>query len=245
MNSRDAREILSLYRPGTEDERDPFFSEAKAQLASDPELARWFTEQRALDQAIADQLARTPVVGEEAARAVEKQLPIAQRIWYRRLGLAAAAVLVAVALFSSWRGPFQPAVTLADFRTEMVSFVKVPPNLEMESSELDYVRSWLAKNGALSDFSLPPVLAKLDPLGCRVLAFRQHKVTLVCFARGAGKTAHLFVVDRAAMPQLKPGAPAELGGVGEWMTAAWADGDRAYLLTAQGDETTLRRYLKS
>ncbi len=41
MNNHEAKQILTLFRPGTADEKDPFFDEARRLASTDPELARW------------------------------------------------------------------------------------------------------------------------------------------------------------------------------------------------------------
>ena len=52
MNSREAKEILLLYRPRTADANDPEFSEALALAKKDPELATWFEQHCTLQTAV-------------------------------------------------------------------------------------------------------------------------------------------------------------------------------------------------
>ena len=85
--------------------------------------------------------------------------------------------------------------------------------------------------------------AALEPAGCRILSFRGHDVTLICFHRDGNQLAHLFVVDRAALPKLKPGAGPIFSSEGEWTTATWAEKDRAYMIAVQGDRDAAQRYL--
>lgn len=63
--------------------------------------------------------------------------------WSRGILLAAASIVALAVLFSSWHGPFQPAASMADYCDEMVSFIKVAPNLELESSELTRLKDFL------------------------------------------------------------------------------------------------------
>src|SRR5256885_15392838 len=60
MNEQEARLILQAYRPGAQDQSDPRFAEALQEAARNPQLARWFAEEQAFDQAIAAQLAALP-----------------------------------------------------------------------------------------------------------------------------------------------------------------------------------------
>ena len=54
MNRHEAKRQLEVFRPGGADARDPCFAEALKQLEHDPELARWFNEQRRFDAVMAE-----------------------------------------------------------------------------------------------------------------------------------------------------------------------------------------------
>ncbi len=45
MDKRRAKELLGLYRPGTQDALDPQVAEALQEAQRDPELTEWFNEQ--------------------------------------------------------------------------------------------------------------------------------------------------------------------------------------------------------
>ena len=124
----------------------------------------------------------------------------------------------------------------------MVSFVRIPPSLEMESSDLGAIKNWLAKKDA-APTDIPPRLAALQPVGCRVLSFRDQEVTLICFRREGNRLAHLFVVNRAALPKMKPGEKPVFAEAGEWTTASWVENDRVYMIAVQGDRAAVQRYL--
>ncbi|MGI8955814.1 MAG: hypothetical protein ACR2II_02725, partial [Chthoniobacterales bacterium] len=143
-----------------------------------------------------------------------------------------------------WRRASPTTASLSGYAGEMVSFVQLPPPLEMESNDLGSIKDWLAKNNRLTP-EVPVSLAALQPAGCRILSYREHKVTLVCFHRENGGLAHLFVVDRSALPMVKPGDAPSFVQAGKWTTAIWAEGDRAYMIVVQGDEAAVRGYLPS
>jgi|GEM_PF-6936734 len=52
MNDAEAKLILQAYRPGGQDANDPKFRAALEQAQRDPELARWFANEQALDSLI-------------------------------------------------------------------------------------------------------------------------------------------------------------------------------------------------
>ncbi len=225
-------------------------SEEVAPAETDKETVpaqRWAGEQE-FDQLIGLKLQSTPVPGDLKSRLLEiPKVTSFPRTWVRRL-LPIAALLIALAVFfGSWRGLFQPSVSLADYRAEMVSFIRIDPVLEMEAPDLSRITGFLESAGAPSRLRLPQKLPQvLPPLGCRILHFRGQHVTLICFGREEGDLVHLFVVNRAVLPRLRESDKAiQYRAEGEWMTATWVEGEQAYLLTVEGDRAKLEKYLTS
>lgn len=245
MNKEEIRRILSVSRPRGQDSSDPLIAEAAESAARDPELANWLAQEQSFDRRFTEALKETPVPAGLKIQIMASLLPrIARRPrWPRRVASLAAAIIILLVFFSSWRGLFQPTASLGDFRSEMVSFVKLTPPLELEATKLDRIQDWLKQVAAPAEVSVPPGLAALQPIGCRVLLFRGEKVTLICFRRGEGKLAHLFVVDRAALPALRLGNKRTFAQEGNWMTASWQKDGRLYLLATQGDRKLLKHYL--
>lgn len=244
MDKSEIRAILSAYRPGEPETADARFQEAKAQAEADPELARWWAEQQEVDRVLAAKLQNARVPADLRSRVTAWEKRGARRSnWNRAILLAAASIIALAVLFGSWGGLFQPAISLADYRDEMVSFVKLTPPLDLKSDELPRITTFLEKTGAPARFTLPRGLGEMEPVGCRTLRFRGHDVALVCFKRTDGRLVHLFVVDRGALPRLARDGSRDYSAQGEWTTAAWAEGGRAYLVAVEGDRATLEKYL--
>src|SRR5205814_9726397 len=113
--------------------------------------------------------------------------------------------------------------------------------LEMQSLEIGPIKQWIAERKVpLAD--IPPGIATVETMGCRILSFRGHSVTLICFCHGQ-TVAHLFTVDRAALPALKPGNPPVFGTQGDWTIATWADQHYACMIAVHGSPAAVRRYL--
>ncbi len=244
MDEKEVRALLSLSRAGAED-GDERLAEAQRQAASDPELKAWWHEEQAIDQIIGAKLAAVSIPPGLKAKLIAAPGPIPhpQRTW-SRVALLAAAVIIALAVFfGSWRGPFQPATSLGDYRDEMVAFIKVEPNLELESAEMARLKSYLAKAEAPSEFTVPVNLEGYEPVGCRVLRYRGQDVSLICFKIAEGKLAHLFLVDATAMPVPNSGSSPSLVQEGQWITAAWKEGEEIYLFTVQGNSATAKKFL--
>ncbi len=245
MNEQEARFILQAYRPGTEDESDPQFAEALREAVNNPELARWLTEEEAFDRAITTHLAADPppfgLKTRILAQAQETPARSAYTRWLVGLaGLAALLFLVAqVADF--WR---RPGIPVPQYASEMVSFVRLAPPLEMESDNLGKIKNWLAQRNE-QPMAVPARLAALQPIGCRILSFRGHDVSLICFQRNGNRLAHLFVVDRAALPNMKPGGKPVFANEHGWMTATWMEKDGIYMIALQGGRAEIEDYLPS
>jgi hypothetical protein len=242
MDKREAREILGLHR-ADDTAHDKRFAEAKELASGDPELARWWAEDQELDDAISTKLAAVAMPDDLKARLMSRAtpLPLSRRSWRRPALLAAAAAIALAVLFGFWRGSFKSTQSLADFRDEMVSFIKLRPSLSLETRDLTQINDFLEKSGAPSGFDIPGPLRRLQPVGCRSLRFRGEDVALICFKRGGGQIAHLFVVKRAAIRGIR--AETHFATQGDWTSAAWRKGDYVYLLALQGDQSSAEKYI--
>jgi hypothetical protein len=103
MNTRDAKEILLLYR-GTIDDSDPQFRAALNHAKSDPELGQWLRQQtRCYDTIRAKLRAIEPPIG--LSEKIVRRRPIPFPRDWSRIGQLAAAVLISAtltALFMKW-----------------------------------------------------------------------------------------------------------------------------------------------
>jgi len=252
MTRDEAILILGVFRCGKDDASDPFFAEALKLASEDGDLAKWFTAEQAFDAKVTASLAHGEAPAALKAALLAAMEPLAQR--HRRphrtltfphaLALAAAcAVAAALLTFSFMRPRAESGGQVADFRAEMVAFLLPPPPLTLETSDLAQIQSWVARNGAATDVRVPAKTQQLRPLGCRILIFRGHKVGLLCFQRAGGKIVHLLVVDRAAIGGGSFAGERLYQQEGEWMTAAWVEEDKFYLLAAQGGREQLENFL--
>jgi len=245
MNEQEARLILQAYRPGAGPD-DPEVAVALQEAARNPELGRWFAEEQAFDRAIAAHLGNVPApFGLKTRILAQLGPPAAPHRWSWAVKLAGVvALLFLITQLVSLFHPAVPEAQVSNYAREMVSFIRLGGALDMESDDLGQIKEWLSKKEASPGF-VPPRLAALQPLGCRLLSFRGQTVTLICFKRDNDRLAHLFVVDRAALPQMKSGAPPVFAGVGDWMTASWVENDRVYMIAVQGDRGAVQHYLPS
>lgn len=248
MDEREARAVLGMHRAEETGFDEARLQEALRKAETDPELARWWSEEKELDLLIASKLVHTHVPPGLKARitsGVEMRPSVVRPNWSRAALLAAACLVAMAVLFSSWRGPFQPAVSMADYRDEMVGFVKVAPNLELESADMGQLKDFLAKAEAPAQIKVPTKLRNYEPAGCRVLRFRGRDVSLICFKLGGENLAHLFVTNAKTVRSDGSASDPEYAAEEDWMTATWTDDDQSYLLTVKGDRAALEKFLSA
>jgi len=94
MNTREAREILLLYR-GQIDDADPQFREALAHAQRDPELAQWLREQTRCYDAIRTKLREVEPPIDLPQRIIRTRPTLSRRNWNEILKLAAAIIISA------------------------------------------------------------------------------------------------------------------------------------------------------
>jgi len=237
MNNEAARLILQAYRPGGQDADDPQFREALEQAQRDPELARWFAKEQELDSRISAKLKAsvTPPAHLKSQLLAQRKIvrPVA---WWRQPAwqLAAAACLaLLVTLGVLW---FKPAgqTQFAAYRSEMADFTAHKlDRLDLMSRDVPEVRRWLAQKESHGDLVIPTGLDGRPSLGCRLLDWKGHKVSLVCFDMENKQVAHLLVVDSAAFKDAPTESPV-FNQVGDVATASWSRGGKTYVVASKG-----------
>lgn len=242
MDNEQAKLILHAYRPSGEDADDPFFSKALEQARVDPELAKWFAEQRAFDEAMRKALQeRIPPAGLRDSILLARKISTLPRqqlsrpFWQRPGVMALAASIfvlfaVAVLIRPGLEHYFGHPMTVTAF-TKQVLDLKERVSLGKMSSNPAELRAWLAERGAPSDFELPRGLRDAHGLGCQSYTIDGVKVSLLCFMLGEDQFAHLFVVDSDALKDAAPNASPVIRTEGGIALATWTSGGKSYVLT--------------
>src|ERR1700722_3690134 len=102
MDSRQAKEILALYRPGSIDATDPQMAAALELVQRDPDLAAWFEQHCAVYTAIRGKLKEIPVPPSLKQSILSRQVDHRRIIQLFRpswLATAAAALVILTAIF--------------------------------------------------------------------------------------------------------------------------------------------------
>jgi hypothetical protein len=243
MNSQQAKQVLLLYRPGSDDARDPEVAAALEQIQWDPELRNWFEEHCAFQVAMKRKFRQIPAPVRLRERLLAERRITRPAVWGRGpVWMAAAAVLVILAVLAVfWSRPRTPD-RFADFRGRMVRTALRQYSMDIVTNDMQQVRQFMARRGAPSDYVLPRGLQGLSLTGGGLLTWRNTPVAMVCFDRGDGRMLYLFVMDRSAVKDAPPVTPGVVTA-NKLVTASWTRGDRTYLLAGPEEAGFASKYL--
>jgi uncharacterized membrane protein YbaN (DUF454 family) len=244
MNNQQAKQTLVLYRPGAQSEPDEEMTAALAQTAKSPELDQWFVRQRAFNGVIQGRLRGLNPPADLKDRILAQRLPAKGIVWWRRpqmLALAASIVLL-LALTGYWINP-RPDNDFAAYRARMAKTALREYRMDMVSSDLQQIGTFLAQHGSPSDYALSPELKRLPGLGCALLKWQSQPVSMICFRKGQAERLWLFVTTQAALGHAPATPKAAFAQVGRLGTATWSQDGKTYLLAGIGNPQLLRKYL--
>jgi hypothetical protein len=247
MTRQEAQNILSAFRPGTDDECDPIFAEALELARTDAELKAWFDDNRALDQIMRADLARV-IAPSRVREAILAENKIIRPVpWWnhrlsRRQWAAAAAVAFVGAVVAVWAGQKPP--TFSEFRREIADQSWGPsPHVDMNVTNVAEIRRSLDKQGLPSKFAIPPKLAQSHVRGYSLLQWRGHEMPVICF-QSEGQHLHLVVVEKHLFIDAPERLP-ETDKWQSWRTASWSRDDFSYVLTGLSTPSFVKKFRKS
>jgi hypothetical protein len=252
MNHQQAKEILALYRPGSADANDPAFADALSACERDAELNAWFQAHCDSYHALRKRFKQISVpegLKEQilAERKVHTEIFRTRRVVFAMAAAVAVAMLAGLLYF--W---FQPPheTALSSFQNRMASAALRGYDMNLETSDLEQIRTYLAQQNAPADYTLPQNLKNAEVTGCAIQTWQGSKVSMICFrtgkplAPGEKGDLWLFVANRAAVKGAPESAAPLFSKVNRLITATWTQGDRIYFLGTRGkNEAEIQRYL--
>lgn len=245
MSNDEAKFLLSAYRPSGRDAADPALAAALEQAKCDPALGEWFARQQAHDRAMTAKLREIapPAALRDAILAGARagnQRPTARSRWRAPVWLAAAAAVAMLLSFGAW-WRFAPVhgASLPDFA---LNFVDRGFTLQKRGPDVAALKTWLAEQHGPLPEAIPAKFAELRALGCRLLNYEGHDVSLVCFERG-GKEFHVFVARRSDLPSVEENATPRFIDRGKLVAATWSDAKSHYVVVSDAGMAALKQVL--
>jgi len=248
MDKKEAKLLLSGYRPNGKDAGDPEMRQALDLLDGDAELKEWFDQEQEFDALISEKLNefKAPEDGKTSGMAGNR-IVRPPKWWNRPTLLAAAALVLALAsiAITQWPSSAPPQATLADLRSGAVDKVRGDFKAEFYSADPVQIDRWLM------DQDLPVAGRNIaervqgKKFGCAKMLWNGQAVSVICLQKDEQNIAHLFI---AKLPETDPNStpPSEeiiLATVRDLNTAAWKDGDKAYVLVGHAPSVRVARFL--
>jgi hypothetical protein len=252
MTNDQAKQILQLYRPGSADAVDPAFAEALEACEHDAELKQWFSHHCSLYAAIRSKLKKIPVPEGLKEQIIAERQVHRTPVWQKAV-LAAGAVAVAVMAIMTlnpYFGSSEPH-DFAAYRSSMGGLAEKGYYMDLNSTDLDAIRTFLAQKKAIADYVLPENLQKnAKVLGCISATWQGKPVTMVCFQtdRPVVDSVHpsdlwLFISGNTIASDAPKASTPKLEKSNDLITANWTVGNRTYVLATRGDAQFLSKYL--
>jgi hypothetical protein len=252
VSNQEAKTILALFRPGSADEADPSFHEARQLAKTDPELARWFDAHCETYLILRRKLQAIPIppgLKEQILSERKIQRPFFQRYWRPLLAMAAVVAFLVGLDFAF--GPLHGVRDrYAAYSKRMIESALRGYDMDVATTNQVQVRNYLRAHHAPDDYPLPAGLKTAALAGCTFSTWQGKPVSMICFKSGrplppgAQSDLWLFVTSAQTLADASVPANPDFKRVNKAITASWSDGHNDYLLAAVGDEAFLRKYLQ-
>ncbi len=152
MTSREAKEILVLYRPWTADAQEPEVAAALELTRREPELARWFEQHCAFQNAMRAGVRQLPVPEPLREAILASRKIIHPTPWWNHP--VALAAVAAVALFLALAPLFlkpNRADSFTNFQSRMVSSALRDYHMDLVTNDMRQLREFVGARGAPAD----------------------------------------------------------------------------------------------
>ena len=259
MEKERAKELLKSIHTCQESGCQEDCDAACVMLEKDPELQGWFESEfgswSEVDSVIAAKMecCDAPAGLKEKCKTTQLTRTGPRGLLRFLVPATAAAALLIVGFFVLGRDgntgtevkPLLVVHSGADataFRSDTSTFVSTRAfSLQHEGTKVEDMKTWLEKQGGPVGAIRPCIDCK-DGLGCAVLAWGEHEVSMICIKDtkcGGDGVVHIFVIERSAFEDSEVDTlVARQTGSGELDTGGWADDDKVYLMV--GDQPDVK-----
>jgi hypothetical protein len=242
MDNDQPADLLRIYRRGFDDD-DPLFEETAARVREEPDLAAFAEREAEVHAALQHKFREIHIPAGLLERVLQQgQMQVRPSYDTARLWRLAAIILVLCSLAIYWLRP-APRNTFGAYEVYLAKLVSHPYRMSLETNDLHRIRNFLANNQAPADYEVHPQLAQSETLGCATLSWSGNPVSMLCFKDKDKRKLFLFVVNRTAIPDSPASSAPRIRQEGTYAIAGWTEGNRAYVLAAEGDATVLEQFL--
>jgi len=253
MTREAAKQILLLHRPWVIDLPDAETTEALALVQRDPELRAWFEAHCAVQIAVRDSM-RAQKSPEAFCEQIVSECQARRRSASRRTILATVtAILLILVGLQAWMlfGPDHgdEEINYAAYERRMGRDALRLYRMDLETDDLEAIRTYLAGRQSPADYQLPATLRTLKATGCLATKWQGRPVSMICFRTGQplppGRSSDLFlfVINRDQLPDGPAEKSPTYGKINRLAVARWSTGGKIYLLASEQGEEELRRNL--
>lgn len=251
------KDKLAIYRPDLDDGNDSQFADVRAALEGDPELAAWFQNEKAFDDAFSRKLAEIRPPADLKARILDgassdttrPNAAPAQNVvhltWWQSpatWGMAACILLVGIIgiLLTEEDDP-EPIATpiayaggrgLEQLISAVIDHNSKRQNLEMHSEDFAEISRFLTEANAPVPVDLPQKISSMSRVGCMSFGYGDSRVSLLCLK--GDKVYHLYIADRKSVKCNEVIEKPEIRLVNDTPAATWTDNEKVYILTVDG-----------
>lgn len=222
--------------------------EAWAHVESDPVLAAWLNQRTALDEQISGILREeisAPADFRERLLASAKAPQSSAR--KMRDWLVPSLVAAAACFTLGWQIMVPEFKGLPAWQAEaMPTLAKLEiglTRLDQRSADVEDLKTYLTASSLPCPHCMPDALVKMRTFGCKRIKVAGRPAAIICFDLGAGKEAHLIVIERSGLPDAPPERLPEFTSSDDWNLAAWSDGAQSFLLATKADLSDLKMLL--
>jgi hypothetical protein len=242
MERAQAKETLTRWRPGAHLDSEPDIREAQRFALADPETAWWLERHRQFQDATCQALRELPVPSDLASHILASRRILRPAFrWHQPLRIAAAAALAAAAF---WLWSFlqvAPGTDYTTFRSRMVRAAIREYRMEITTSDLSTIRSYLASHQAPADFEFPSGLASLPAIGAGTLSWQGGRTTMVCLDGGPDGMLYVFVVPETGLSSAPP-TETEFARVNRLSTGTWSHNGKTYVVASSASLDAIQKY---
>jgi hypothetical protein len=207
MTNERAKFLLSAYRHNGADAQDPFFRDALEQAAHDPDLTKWFADQRSFDALISEKLnSIQPPASLRSTILSGISSGAAKHRFHSGRFFALAAVLVLSAILLTVLSLKNDDRSLSPYQDAAFAVLSegAAPKLDLLTSDLVQSQEYLSQKAAPRAPEIPAALHQLPTVGCRAIRWNGRMMSLTCFSLPGGELLHMFVVDARSVGKISP-----------------------------------------